>query len=120
MLTLPDHGPVYLVIDALDECLPTTDSSAPREQLLYLIMDIVKLRLPGLHLCVTSRPERDIRASLEPLASHLVSLQDESGQAKVIDEYIRSFVQSSKHLKRWRAEERELVIEKLSHKAGGM
>jgi hypothetical protein len=60
MLTLPDQGPVYLIMDALDECPDTSDIPSAREQVLDLVKDLVGLQLPNLHLCVTSRPEVDI------------------------------------------------------------
>ncbi|KAI9443994.1 hypothetical protein H4582DRAFT_1807258, partial [Lactarius indigo] len=57
MLTLPDQGPVYLIMDALDECPDTSDVPSPREQLLDILKDLVGLRIPSLHICATSRPE---------------------------------------------------------------
>ena len=52
------------------------------------------LRLSHLRIYVTSRPELDIRASLTPLASHQVSLHEESGQKKDIVDYVNSVVYS--------------------------
>jgi hypothetical protein len=34
MLTIPDQQPVYLIIDALDECPDTSGLPSPREQVL--------------------------------------------------------------------------------------
>ncbi|KAH8984888.1 hypothetical protein EDB86DRAFT_2810520, partial [Lactarius hatsudake] len=42
----------------------------------------------ALRLCVTSRPEFDIRTVLEPLATQQVSLHDESGQTRDIKNYV--------------------------------
>ena len=122
MLTLPDQGPVYLVIDALDECPDTSGVPTARQRVLDLVKELVSLRLPSLHICVTSRPEVDIGDALESLASQTVSLQDELGQKKDIADYIRSVVYSgsSKFMKRWRKEDKEDVIETLSERAGGM
>src|SRR5712691_7480270 len=69
--------PVYLVVDALDECPSTSSLSSPRENLLSLLEDLVEAQLPNLRICVTSRPEIDIQAILEPLAFRSVSLHDE-------------------------------------------
>ncbi|KAH9031723.1 hypothetical protein EDB84DRAFT_1418230 [Lactarius hengduanensis] len=69
MLTLPNQGPVYLIMDALDECPDTSDVPSPREQVLELVKDLVGLRIPSLHICITSRPEVDIGDVLEPIAS---------------------------------------------------
>ena len=122
MLTLPNQGPVYLILDALDECPDTSDVPSAREQVLDLVKDLVGLRLPNLRICVTSRPEVDISDALESLASHSVSLQDESGQKKDIADYVRSVVHSGsgKFMKRWREEDKEHVIETLSERADGM
>jgi hypothetical protein len=122
MLTLPNQPPVYLIMDALDECPDTSDVPSPREQVLDLVKDLVHLRLSNLHICVTSRPEVDICDALGSLASETVSLQDELGQKKDIAYYVRSVVYSgsSKFMRRWRKEEKEHVIETLSERADGM
>ncbi|KAI9443989.1 hypothetical protein H4582DRAFT_1872066, partial [Lactarius indigo] len=122
MLTLPDQGPVYLIMDALDECPDTSDVPSPREQVLDLLKDLVDLRAPSLHICVTSRPEVDISDVLQSIASQAVSLQDESGQKKDIADYVRSVVYSGsgKFMRRWRREDKEHVIETLSERADGM
>ena len=122
MLTLPNQGPVYLIMDALDECPDTSDVPSAREQVLDLIKDLVSLRHPSLHICVTSRPEVDIGAALESLTSQRVSLQDEPGQKQDIATYVRSVVYSSsgKFMMKWRREDKEHVIETLSQRADGM
>ena len=122
MLTFPSQGPVYLIMDALDECPDTSDFPSAREQVLDLVKDLVGLRLPNLHICVTSRPEVDISDALESLASPAVALQDEDGQKKDIADYLRSAVYSGsgKFMRRWRQEDKEHVIKELSEKADGM
>jgi hypothetical protein len=122
MLTLPNQGPVYLILDALDECPDTSDVPSARAKVLDLIKDLVSLRLPNLHICATSRPEVDIRDALESLASQTLSLHDEGGQKKDIADYVRSVVYSGSGIgmRRWRTEEKEHVIETLSDKADGM
>ena len=109
MLAFPHQRPVYLIMDALDECPDTSDFPSARAQVLDLVKDIVGLRLPNLRICVTSRPEVDITDALEPLASHAVSLQDEEGQKKDIADYVRSVVHSGpgKFMRRWRQEDKE-------------
>jgi hypothetical protein len=64
MLTISDQQPIYIILDALDECPNSSGIPSPREQVLSLVKDLVDLHLPYLHLCVTSRPEFDIRAIL--------------------------------------------------------
>jgi hypothetical protein len=120
MLSLPNHPPVYLIMDALDECPNEYDFPSVREQVLELIKDLDGLRFPNLHLCVTSRPEFDIRASLQPLASHVVSLHDERGHKDDIAQYVRSVVYSSTIQVLRTDWDKELVIDSLSERADGM
>jgi hypothetical protein len=122
MVTLPDQPPIYLVVDALDESPNASGISSPREMVLQLLKDLVDLSLQNLHICVTSRPEFDIRNVLEPLTSLRVSLHDQSGQQQDIADYVRSVVYSDSQqiMKRWRKEDKELVIKTLSERADGM
>jgi hypothetical protein len=85
ILTLPEQGPVYLILDALDECPSTSEIPSTRRRVLDLVKELVGLRLPNLHICVTSRPaEVDIKDAIEPLAWHPVSLHSKSGQKEDI------------------------------------
>ncbi|KAI9429252.1 hypothetical protein H4582DRAFT_2105092 [Lactarius indigo] len=120
MLVALGQTPIYLILDAVDECLNTSGMPSPREKVLRLIEDLVELKLSNLHLCITSRPEIDIRHALEPLTAHRISLHDESGQNADIANYVSSVVYSDSRMRRWRAEERDLVVERLSAKADGM
>ena len=90
MLALPDQQPTYLIIDALDECSNISGIPTPRGQVLQLVKGLVDLHIPNLHICITSRPEADIRYILEPLTPLRVSLHDQSGQRKDIEEYVRT------------------------------
>jgi hypothetical protein len=122
MLKLPRQGPTFIILDALDECLESPGVPAPRNEVLQLVKELVNLQLQELHICVTSRPEVDIRAVLEPLASHSVSLHDESGQKTDIADYVRSVVNLSQStaMRTWRAEDKSLVIDSLTKRADGM
>ena len=122
MLILPDQRPIYLIIDALDESPNTPGIPPPREKVLRFLKQLVELYLPSLHICVTSRPEIDIRNVLEPLTSFRVSLHDQSGQKEDIADYVRSVVYSISEqiMRRWRTEDKELVIKTLSERADGM
>jgi hypothetical protein len=119
MLTIPEQVPIYLVMDALDEC-PDSGIRSSRGKVLDLVEELVKLRFPNLRLCVTSRPELDIRTALEPLTSVRICLHDEGGQKQDIIDYVRSVVYSDRKMKIWREEDRKLVITTLSNRAGGM
>jgi hypothetical protein len=122
MLTLPDQRPIYLIIDALDECSNTSGIPSHRNRVLQLVKELINLHLPNLHICITSRPEVDIREVLEALTSRRVSLHDQSGQKKDIEDYVRSVVYSDLEpiMRRWRKEDKDMVIEALSERADGM
>lgn len=121
MLAVPNQGPVYIILDALDECPDTSDVPSPREQVLDLVKHLSSLRLPNLRICITSRLEVDISEGLKSLASQTVSLQDEYGQKNDIADYVRSVVYSSSgKFMRLRKEDKEHVIQTLSERADGM
>jgi hypothetical protein len=120
MLELPKQPVIYLIVDALDECPDASDVVPPRERVLSLIEDLVELNLENLRICVTSRPEADILDALLPLASHTVSLHDEDGQRQDIDNYVAAVVNSDRKMRKWRAEDKKLVIDTLSQRADGM
>jgi hypothetical protein len=121
MLTL-DQRPIYLIMDALDECSNISGIPSPRDRVLRLVKELVDLHFPNLHICVTSRPEFDIRDVLEPLTSRRVSLHDQSGQKQDIVDYVRSVVYSDSepYMRRWKKEDKDLVIETLADRADGM
>jgi hypothetical protein len=120
MVSLPVQGSIYLIVDALDKCPNNSGLPTTREEVLDLINDLVGLRLPNLHICVTSRPEIDIQAALEPLTTLCVSLHNQTGQKEDIVDYVSSVVYSDKKMRRWREEDRKLVIQTLSERADGM
>jgi hypothetical protein len=122
MLRLPGQRPIFIVLDALDECPDSSGLPPPRTEVLQLVKELVDLRLRGLYICATSRPEVDIRIVLEPLAFRSVSLHDESGQKTDIAEYVRSVVNSplSTAMRRWRTDDKNMVIETLTERADGM
>jgi hypothetical protein len=120
MLSLEAQGPTFIILDAIDECPIASSIPSPREEVLELVDELVGLRLPNVHICVTSRPEHDIRVVLEGLTEHPVSLHDESGQQEDIANFVASFVRSNQRMKRWRDEDKNLVIKILSEKADGM
>jgi hypothetical protein len=121
MLFLPDERPTYLIMDALDESPNASGIPSARERVLHLLKELIDHRLPNLHICVTSRPEIDVRNILTPLTSLQVSLHDQSGQKNDIEDYARSVIYSnSEPIIRWRKEDKDLVIQRLSERAGGM
>jgi hypothetical protein len=111
--------PIFVAMDALDEC-PDYGTPTPREEVLNLVMVLVRLQLPNLHICVTSRPEIDIQTMLKPLAVNAISLHDESKQKFVIANYVSSVVSSDARMMKWKDEDKKLVVEELSGRADGM
>jgi len=122
MIKTPGDVPIYLILDAVDECPNTKGIVSSRRQVLDLVEKLVTLNLPRFHLFITSRPEVDIRTCLEPLAppSGCISLHDRSGQKNDIVEFVRGVVYSDENMRRWQDRDKELVIKTLSDKADGM
>jgi hypothetical protein len=120
MLSLPGQAPIFIIVDALDEC--PNFSGRPlsaREEVLELMEELVDLKLPGLHLCVAGRPEIDIGMVLEPLKHFQISLHDDSGQKEDIIAYIKAIVHSDRMVRRLKKEDQNLVVDKLSQNADG-
>jgi hypothetical protein len=122
MLKLPGQLPFFVILDALDECPSTTETPSARERVLDFVEDLVRSGHSNLFICITSRPEQDIQAVLNPLTStsRRVSLHDEVGQREDINTYLRSFVHTDRAMRRWKEEDKELVVNTLSERAGGM
>jgi hypothetical protein len=120
MLSLPGQRATYIIVDGLDECPNFPGKPSARDKVLDLIEELVDMKLPNLHLCVASRPEVDIRTALGPLTTLKVSLHDEIGQKEDIIRYIESIVGSDRSMRRWKEEDRRLVVDTLSAKADGM
>ena len=119
MLSQPGQGPIYIIVDALDECSNSSGTPSARGKVLELIKELVGLELPDVHLCVASRPEIDIQKVLDSLNSHQISLHNETGQEADIIAYIKSVVNSNTVLD-WTEEDEILVVNTLSQKANGM
>jgi hypothetical protein len=121
ILALPSHTPTYILIDALDEC-PSTSGTPPfRQSVLDFVMNLVRCKHPGLRICITSRAESDIKATLTSFPSKLccVSLHEELGQKKAINDYFDFFVHSNETMRRWKLEDQELIFTTLKEGAGG-
>ena len=110
-----DYSTVYILVDALDECPDGLDSE--RGHILTALQRLRELGCIHLRICVTSRPENDIEAAFESLASHRVSVHAQLGQQQDIASYVRSVVNTYPN---WREKDRLLVIDTLSWKADGM
>jgi hypothetical protein len=55
-----------------------------RDEVLALIEKLVELNRPNLRLCITGRPEVEIRMVLEPLTPNQMCLHNQSGQKEDI------------------------------------
>ena len=120
MLKVVAEQPVYIIIDALNECPDISELPTPRAVLLEILKDLVDLHVPNLHICATSRLEIDIKNVLEPLAYGIVSLHDESGQQKYISDYVSNVVYSDRNMRKWREDQKALVIKNVTENADGM
>ena len=122
LLNLPGLPPVYLIVDALDEC-PNSSvvrSESPRAKVLSFIDGLVTAQILNLRVCVTSRAERDIGDVLGPLRFRSVSLHDESGQKRDIEDYIKSVVSTRPKNGKWEEEHEKLAIDVLIKKSSGV
>jgi DNA-directed RNA polymerase beta' subunit len=121
LVEIPERAPVYLILDALDECPNTFAMPSPREDVLKLVKQLSDSRHANLRICVTSRPETDIKAVLVPLALRCaVSLHDEIGQLEDIENYIKSVVNMDSRNRRWTTEDKQRVIDILTERVDGM
>ena len=120
LLRLPHAPMIYILVDGIDECPNTSGFPTAREEVLDLLEELVSLKSSNLRVCVTSRPEIDIRTVLEPLTSLRMSLQDQVGQQQAILAYISGVVRSDRRMRKWTPEVKQLVIDTLSAKTDGM
>jgi hypothetical protein len=114
LLNLPGQAPVYLIVDALDEC---PNQPVIRAEVLSFIEEIVTTQTLNLHVCVTSRPKPHIKEVLDPLIFRSVSLHDEYGQMRDIEDYIKSVMYTRT---RWKEEQRILAVDFLTGNSNGM
>jgi hypothetical protein len=120
LLVLAEH-PIYIIMDALDECPDDSGwPKTPREEVLDVVRDLVELHLPNLRICTTSRPEVDIKSVLNQLTIHSVSLHDQREQQKGMADYVSNIVNSDRKMRGWADGDKELVVKELSERADGM
>jgi hypothetical protein len=126
MLGLQTEVPVYLIIDALDECpdrrIDPRGIQSSRGKVLELMKGLIELRIPNLRLFTTTRPENDICAVLKPLNPFTctsISLNDQKGQKEGIVNYISHTAHSLMNTNGWGEENKNLVIDTLSDRADG-
>ena len=120
LLNLGGLPPVYLIVDALDECPNPSVVRSPRAEVLNLLKELVKTKIENLRMCVTSRPELDIKGVLDPLTFRSISLHDESGQKRDIEDFVKSVINTRPKKGVWKEEHRKLAINVLIEKSNGM
>lgn len=117
-------GEVWIVLDALDECQTRKEYST--EGLLYWLERLRGSRRDdtlNVHLLVTSRPEPDVKLTIERWACNQDMISIQSGLvAEDIRAYIHMRVRRSHGLKRWqsRPKVQNEIETTLAEKANGM
>jgi len=120
ILALQGQAPLYIVVDALDECPNSSGVRTKRREVLEIVKELIDLKLPHVHFCITSRPEIDIRRVFDPLNPYNVSLHNQAGQIKDLAEYVKSVVGSDATMQNWPVKVKNLVLDTLAKKGGGM
>ena len=113
---------VYIIVDGLDECPDSMGLASPRAEVLKILRELIGISLRGrVRLCITSRPEVDIRRMVlgrpTDCVGYTVSLDEDRGHREDIARYIEFAVPSEKE---WPDEDRKLVIETLTENCAGM
>jgi NACHT domain len=90
---LVDFDQTFIILDALDEC-------KEREELLELLEKFVDWKLNGSHILATSRREKDIEETLEPLITGQICIQSAVVNAD-IQICLRERLQYDPKLRKW-------------------
>lgn len=109
---LGDFQQIFIILDALDEC-------KEREELLGLLENLIGWNLENLHIIATSRRERDIEETLEPLVTGQVCIQSALVNAD-IHIHLCDRLQNDPKLKKWPANVRREIENTLMDGAHGM
>ncbi|KAK7007158.1 hypothetical protein R3P38DRAFT_3031891 [Favolaschia claudopus] len=111
------HGPVVMIIDALDECL----DSPSRKALISLIASDMAELPPVFRLLITSRPDLDIARAFR-FKSHITAQQLEIGTEDATNDILLYLRQRVDNLCHYRQIERpaEADIQLLAAQAGGL
>lgn len=110
--------PVYIIMDGLDECPDSSGLTSPRAEVLQVIQELVNYS--NVHICVTSRLEVDILRVLAPLTVNSISLHDQPGQLRDVNDYISSVIHSNLAMRIWPEEEKQFVVNTLTLGHDGM
>ena len=102
----------FIILDALDEC-------KEKKELLGLLESIIGWKVENLHILATSRREKDIEETLEPLVTGQVCIQSALVNAD-IHIHIRQRLHDDPKLKKWPAKVQREIEETLMDGAHGM
>ncbi len=105
-------GPVYIFIDALDEC-------EERKELLESLQELRSWKQDNFHALVTSRRETDIEASLSVIATDNISLEESVIQEDILS-FVRHQLQHDARLSKWPESVRDEIQSVLLEGANGM
>ena len=95
-------------------CLPISGA-----EVLSFIEELVISNILDLRICITSRPEIDINV-LDRIIFRSISLHDESGQKRDIEDYIKSAIDTRPKKGQWKEKHKELAIDVLVKNVNGM
>ena len=104
--------PVYLCIDALDECQEW-------ESLLDFLVDLRGWKQDHLHIFATSRMEPDIEDTLRPVATHTVSLEESVVHDDILS-YVEHRLQTDRKLSKWPDKTKDEIKASILDGANGM
>jgi hypothetical protein len=117
MLKVSTQGPTFLIIDAVNEALPSQYTPTK------VVEELVGLGLPDLRIFATCLsiidPEVEPPLALEAHASHIVCLHETKGHLDDIVFYIDWCIKENKRMKRWRHEDKVDTVQTLSRKGAG-
>ena len=109
---LKGFSTTYILLDALDEC---TD----RENLLCFIEVLMSWKISSLHMLATSRNEKDIATSLDPLVTSQWCIQNELVDADIRVHILERLSNDTK-LKKWPINIQKDIESTLMRRANGM
>ena len=105
-----DH--VYVILDALDECVE-------RQKLLSIVRQLLSSKIGKIHILVTSRSDADLQENLTPIITARILVE-----SSVIEPDIRSYIQdqlrNNPKLMKWPQKVQERIESALMAGAQGM
>lgn len=110
------HDPIFIVVDALDEC---PDNGNERKSLCQILAELHKWEAQNLHILVTSRKEPDITAALSSIStSEPISITEKVKSD--IHKYVSTQLATDAELKDYSTELKDKIQRVLVEKAKGM